>query len=157
MTGACDSEVQKTVEISHVQHTYRIVDSPVVTQRQVPTIQTVQNTVEVPMRHHLDRVVDVLVVVQRQRSMIQKVARTAEIPHVPFVDRIVFVLVMMQRQVPTIKRVQSIMSSTQVQLIGFDTAIATPYWKVKDARSADRSGAEFNQVTPWHKRLSCSL
>ena len=83
-----------------------------------------------------------LVVMPQRSSMIQKVARTAEIPQMPFICRIVDVLVMKQRQVLTIKRAQSIISSTQVQRNGFDTAMLTPYWKVRDTRSADGSEAE---------------
>ena len=44
----------------------KIVDVPVATQRQVPTIQTVQKTVEVPQVQFLDRMVDVPFVMQRQ-------------------------------------------------------------------------------------------
>ena len=44
MTSACDSEVEKTVEIP--QCIDRITDVPVVMRRHVPTIQTVQKTEE---------------------------------------------------------------------------------------------------------------
>ena len=43
------------------QYSGKIVDVPVVMQRQVPTIQTLQKTVEVP-QVQFDRVVDVVVV-----------------------------------------------------------------------------------------------
>ena len=55
---------QKTVEVAQVQHIGKVVDVPIVMQRQVPTIQTVQKT-EVP-QVQFDRVVDVPVVLQRQ-------------------------------------------------------------------------------------------
>ena len=60
---------QKTVAVPQVQHIGKIVDVPIVMQRQVPTIQTVQKT-EVP-QVQFDRVVDVPVVLQRQMPTIQ--------------------------------------------------------------------------------------
>ena len=66
MTGACDSGMQKTAEIPRVQHIHRIVDVPVVMQRQVPTIQTDRKTVEVHQSQQTDRVVVVLIVTQQQ-------------------------------------------------------------------------------------------
>ena len=135
MTGACRSHL--------VQHIHRIVDVPVVMHPQVPTIQTVQKIVEVPQNQYLDQAVDMLVVMQRQSSMTRKLARTAKIPQVPLIDRNVDVLVMMQRHVPMIRRVHRIMSSAQKQLIGFDPAMLTPYWKVSDSPGADWSEAEF--------------
>ena len=39
-------KVQRTVEVPQVQYIDRVVDVPVVMQRQVPTIQTVQKTVD---------------------------------------------------------------------------------------------------------------
>ena len=66
-SSACDSAVQKTVELSQVQHTGRIVDVTVVTPHQVPTTQSVQKMVQVPQSQYLDRgVVDVLVATKRQ-------------------------------------------------------------------------------------------
>ena len=47
------------------------------------------------------------------------------------------------------------MSSTQVQLIGFDTAGLTSYWKVRDSRSADGGEAEFIRGPLRRERLSC--
>ena len=55
-------------EIPQVQYIDKIVDMPIVTQRQVPTIQMMQESVEVPQVQFLDRVVDVPVVMQRQVS-----------------------------------------------------------------------------------------
>ena len=47
MTGACDSEVQKSVEVPQDQYLDRVVDVPVVLQRHVRTTHTAQETVEV--------------------------------------------------------------------------------------------------------------
>ena len=88
---------------------------------------------------------------QRQCSMIPKVTRMTEIHPMPYIDRIDDVFVVMRSQVLTIKIVQSIMNSTQVQLIGLDTATLTPYCNVTDTRRAIR------QVTPWRGRLSGRL
>ena len=139
--------MQKTVD--------RVVDVPVVLQRQVRTTRTAQETVEVLQSQYRDRVVDVVVVILQQSSIIQKVTRTANTSKVPFAVRIVDVLVVIQRQVPTIQKTaiynakllvatrrqsrdvatpgsprsrdQRVMSSTQVQLIGFDAAMLTPH------------------------------
>ena len=46
--GQTIQRVQKTVEASKVQFIDKVVDVPVVRQRQVPTRQRVQKTVEVP-------------------------------------------------------------------------------------------------------------
>ena len=110
---------------------------------------------------------------QRQSSMVRKVATTAEISQVPFFDRIVDVLFEIQRQVPTVqvaiqrqrfpqaqylgktvdvpvttRRQSTVMLQRQVSHdaehhIGFDTAMLTPYWKVRDSQSADWREAEF--------------
>ena len=69
MTGACDSEVQKTAKIPHFQYIDRIIVVPCVIQRKAPTSQAVQKTVEVADSQSLDRVVDEPVVMLRQSSV----------------------------------------------------------------------------------------
>ena len=49
-----------------MQYIDKIVDVPIVVQRQAPTVQTVKKTVEVPQVQFLGRVVDVPVVVERR-------------------------------------------------------------------------------------------
>ena len=51
----------------------------------------------------------------------------------PLIDRLVDVLVMMQRHVSNDQESsQGIPNSTQVQLLGFDSAILIPYWNVTE-------------------------
>jgi len=54
------------VEVPQVQYIDRVVDVPVVKQRQVPSVQKVQKTVEVPQVQYIVKVVDVPVVKRRQ-------------------------------------------------------------------------------------------
>ena len=61
--------VQKTVEIPQVQFLNKVVDIPVVVQRQVPMVQKVQKTLEVPQLQFIDKVVDIPVVAQREIPM----------------------------------------------------------------------------------------
>ena len=66
----------------------RVVDVPIMMQRQVPAIQKIQKTVKVPQMQFIDKV-DVPVVMQRQVPTIQKVQKTVEVVEVQFIDRII--------------------------------------------------------------------
>ena len=63
--------------------------TPVVQQRQLPTVQTVKKTMENPQAQFLDEVVGMPVVVQRKVPMIQRVQKTVEVPQIQYVDKIV--------------------------------------------------------------------
>ena len=91
-------KVQKTMEGPQVQYIDKIVDVPVVAQRQVPTIQTAQKTEEVPKVQFIEQVVDVPVDMQRQDPAVQFVKKTAEVPQNRFIDRVVDTPVVQQRQ-----------------------------------------------------------
>ena len=56
MTGAYDSEAQKTMENPQTQNIDRIVDVPVRMQRQVPTIQRAHETMSSSQEQHIDQV-----------------------------------------------------------------------------------------------------
>ena len=84
-------KVQKTSEVSRTQFIDRVVNIPVVQQRQVqqfklcrrswrftdsvPTVQMVQKIVEITQVQFLDKVVDMSVVVQHQVPMVQMVQK----------------------------------------------------------------------------------
>ena len=71
------------VEVPQVQYTDKIVDVPVVAQRQVSTFQTVQRTGEVPHVQFLDRAADVSVI-QRQVPIHERLVEEtidAPVPH----------------------------------------------------------------------------
>merc|ERR1711916_268845 len=78
------NQVTKQVEIPQIQYIDKVVDVPVVMQRQLPTIQKVQKTVEVPQIQYIDKIVDVPVVMQRQVPTIQTVQKTVEVPQVQY-------------------------------------------------------------------------
>ena len=59
--------VQRTVDVPLGQYTDRIVDVPVVKQRQALHIQTVQKTLEVPQIQRLNRAVHVPVETSQER------------------------------------------------------------------------------------------
>ena len=76
--------VQKTVEVPLTQFVDRVVDTPVLQQRQVrtvqmvqktmenPTVQTAQKTMENPQAQFLDEVVGMPAVVQRKVPVVQE-------------------------------------------------------------------------------------
>ena len=111
------NQVTMNVEIPQLQYIDKVVDVPVVMQKQVPAIQKVQKTVEVPQVQLIDKVVDMLVVLQRHVTIIQKVQRTVEAPQVHYTDKIVDVPLVLQRQVPTIQNVQKTVEVQQVQFL----------------------------------------
>ena len=77
---------QNEVEVPQIRFIDRVVDIPVVQQRQVPMVQTIHKTVEIPQAQFLDKVVDMPVVVQRQ---VHKVQKTQEVPHLQLIDEVV--------------------------------------------------------------------
>merc|ERR1712012_1319198 len=82
--------VQKTVEVPQLQFIDKVVDIPVVAQRQIPMVQTVQKTIEIPQLQYVDKVVDV--------PEVQVVEKTVEIPQLQIVEKIV--------EIPEIQTVQ---------------------------------------------------
>ena len=75
---------QEAVEAAQAQYIDRIVDVPVVLQRQVPINTTAQKTVEVPQIQFLDQAVGALVSVQ-QTTKIQNVKKMVESTQVQLV------------------------------------------------------------------------
>ena len=74
--------VKKTVEIpgTLLQFTDKVVDIPVVVQRQIPiVVRTVQKTTDIPQLQCIDKVIDVLVGLVAQVPLVRVVAETAEI------------------------------------------------------------------------------
>ena len=70
--------VPQTCYRSRTQFIERLVDIPVLQQRQAPTAQTAQESMEMSQEQFLDKVVDMPVVVQRQVLMVQTVQKTLE-------------------------------------------------------------------------------
>merc|ERR1719284_1005822 len=95
--------VQKTVEVPQLQFIDKVVDIPVVAQRQIPMVQTVQKTIEIPQLQYVDKVVDVPVVQVVQVPQVQVVEKTVEIPQLQIVEKIV--------EIPEIQTVQGTQTS----------------------------------------------
>merc|ERR1712036_77859 len=64
------------------QYIDRVVDVPVVKQRQVPSIQRVQKPVSVPIIETVEKIVDVPVIKQVEVPQIQTIEKVVEIPEV---------------------------------------------------------------------------
>ena len=75
------NRVTKHVEVQLSQFTDKVVDIPVVVQRQIPiVVRTVQKTIEISQLQDIDEVVDVPVGLVAQVPLVRVVAETAEIP-----------------------------------------------------------------------------
>merc|ERR1719273_2819188 len=72
-----------------MQFVDKVVDIPVVVQRQVPMVQKAQKTVEVPQVQYIDKVVDVPVVRVVDIPQVQVVEKIVDIPQVQVVEKIV--------------------------------------------------------------------
>ena len=92
--------MQNTVWPAQAQHIAKIVDVPVVTQRQAPTIQTVHKLVEVPQTQRLDQVARAAAVSQYQVPTIQPAQKMVEVAQSHCFDRVVDVL---QRNLRTLR------------------------------------------------------
>merc|ERR1712083_199712 len=126
-----------------VQYIDRVVDVPVVKQRQVPSIQKVQRTVEVPQVQYIDRVVDVPVVKQRQVPSVQVVQKPVTVPVIETVEKIVDVPVIKQVEVPQIQTVEKVVEVPEVQAV----AGATRSVNLPSAPVRQTAPAEVVQVT----------
>merc|ERR1711945_20320 len=89
--------------VPQVQFIDKVVDIPVVAQRQIPMVQTVQKTIEIPQLQYVDKVVDVPVVQVVQVPQVQVVEKTVEIPQLQIVEKIV--------EIPEIQTVQGTQTS----------------------------------------------
>ena len=119
LTSPLTFQRRKTVEAPGVHFLDRVVNVPVVLQRQVESIPKVHESLEIPKDSSTDKVVDVPVVLQTQLPT-TRMRISVDVPHVQFVDKVVDVLpphvqlldwvmdvhVVMQRQVPTIQKLQ---------------------------------------------------
>ena len=78
-----EQTVQKPIiqeKIPELQFTDKVVDIPVVVQRQIPiVVRTVQKTTDIPQLQCIDKVIDVPVGLVAQVPLVRVVAETAEI------------------------------------------------------------------------------
>ena len=113
------NRVTKHVEVQLSQFTDKIVDIPVVVQRQIPiVIRTVQKTIEISQLQDIDEVVDVPVGLVAQVPLVRVVAETAEIPLVQFLDKVDDIPVVVPRQIlPMAQTVQKTIEDTQLQVV----------------------------------------
>ena len=101
----------KHIDVPLLQFINKVVDAPVVAQRQVHVNQNVQKTTEIPQLQCTDDVVDVPVVSVVQAPLVLFVAETAEIPQLPLGEKIV-----------AIEGIETVMRDV-VQNTGFDSFI----------------------------------
>ena len=80
------NQVTKHVEIPLLQFMNKVVDIPVVAQRQISAVQTVQKSLEISQLPITDEVIDVPVVLVVQAPLVQVMAKTVQIPQLPFGD-----------------------------------------------------------------------
>ena len=83
------NQVTKHVEVPEVpplQFTDKVIDKPVVAQRQIPMVQAVQKTMEVPQLQCVDEAIDGTVV---QAPRVQVVEKTVEGPQLQIVEQII--------------------------------------------------------------------
>ena len=81
--------VQKTIEITQLQHTDEVVDVPVVLVTQVPQVRVVMKTVETPQLEFVEQVPQVRVVKKTvEDSQLQIVEKTIENPETQISDEV---------------------------------------------------------------------
>ena len=106
--------VEQVIDVPSAARTH----VPVVTHRQVPTIQKVQKTFEVPQGKYVDGMMDMPAVCQRQAPIITTAQRTVEVCQIHALDRVHDAPVSIQRQIPMIEKVQKTVDVQQTQCIG---------------------------------------
>ena len=77
----------QTMEVPPLQFIDKVVDTPVVAQRQIYMDRSVQ-TIEIPQLQHTDQVVDVPVVLVAQVPEVRVVEQTVEISQLPLAEKI---------------------------------------------------------------------
>ena len=129
------NQVTKHAEFPQTLYIDKVVDLPVVLQRQVPLIQTSLKTVAVSPTQFVGRVVKAPVIMQMRqclmtrsrsasrsvytnRPSINQVTKHAETPQILFIDKVVGMPVVMQRQVPRIQTVLMTMEGPPTQFVG---------------------------------------
>ena len=130
------NQVTQHVEVPLSQFNDKVVDNPVVAQRQIYMVMTVQKSIEIPQLQVTDQVVDVPVVVVAQVpqvhvekktveiTQLQPVAqvprvlvveKTTEIPQFRVIDKVVDVPVVSVMQVPRVCAVKKTAETPQLQ------------------------------------------
>ena len=98
-----------------MQFTDKVVDDPVVAQRQI-SMEIVQKSIETPQLQDAAKVVDVPVVLVAQVSHVHVVAKTPEIPQLQITDKVIDVPVVSAMQVPRVCAVKKT-AETQLPLV----------------------------------------
>ena len=104
-------------EVPLSQFTDKVVEIPVVAQRQISTVQTVQNSIEISQLQYCDEVIDVPVVLVVQAPQSQVVAETAGIPQLQITDQVTDVPVVLVVPVPQVRVVKKTVEDPQFQIV----------------------------------------
>ena len=104
--------VQKSIiqeKIPESQFTDKVVDIPVVAQRQISTVHVEMKTAENPQLQIPDKMIDVPVVVVEQVPHVHVVEKTVEIPQLPFMEKII--------EIPEIRTVRDTQTSESLIVV----------------------------------------
>ena len=106
--------MQETLEVPLLQFTDKVVDNPVVAQKQI-SMETVQKSIEISQLQYCDEVVDIpAVLVVEQVPHVHVVAKTPEIPQLQITDKVIDVPVVSAMQVPRVCAVKKTAETPQL-------------------------------------------
>ena len=108
--------LQKTMEVPPSQCTDKVVNIPVLAQRQI-SMETVQKTIEISQLQYTDDVVDVPFQLFEQVPHVHVVAKTPEIPQLQITDKVIDVSVVSAVQVPRVCAVKKTVEDPQLQVV----------------------------------------
>ena len=108
--------VTKHVMVPRSQFTGKVMDIPVVAQRQI-SMETVQKSIETPQLQYCDEVVDIPVQLVEQVSHVHVVAKTPEIPQLQVTDKVIDVPVVSAMQVPRVCAVKKTVEDSQFETV----------------------------------------
>ena len=111
----------KRIEISLLQFNDKVVDIPVVAQKQISMILTVQKNIEISQLQVDDKVVDVPVVVVAQVPQVHVVMKTAEIPQLQV--KVVDIPVVLVVQTPLVQVMEETAEIPQLQVKVVDVLV----------------------------------
>ena len=102
--------VEETMKVQPLQFINKVVDVPVVAQRQIPiVVQTIQKTTDIPQLQCIDKVIDVPVVSVAQAPHVQIVEKTVESPQMHIAEK--------TAEIPLLQIVKKTVETPEVQTV----------------------------------------
>ena len=100
--------VEETMKVQPLQFINKVVDVPVVAQRQIPiAVQTIQKTTDIPQLQCIDKVIDVPVVSVAQAPHVQIVEKTVQSPQMQIAEK--------TAEIPLLQIVKKTVETPEVQ------------------------------------------